>query len=433
MDETSKAAQEEEDFFKECVRTLRDYAAGLGIPGAGRAVGNCGIAAAGKFACSALFHARRLEETDLDAPRLCCVLLSASLGSGAAMTLTRRRRAFFPTPEAEVEASAEELEKILQPLGLEVPQFMEGVFRTFVGLMARQTPGTDGFRRLLAGGMRASFQIGAGIAMGDAGPSRRKIRLERRRRREMEPEKKEIKDWYDLMERLPDRFKTPELCLEACRRDGQAVRFVPEGLLTEEMCIEAAKESFFSLKFMPERFKTPAVCREAALHGGMALREIPEAALTEEMCLEAFREGRTDCAWTLKYMPDRLMTPAVCLESVKLAGWTLQFVPEALKTADLCAEAVRQDPMALAAVPEPLKTRELCLEAVRTPGSRDRMASPLRFVPDELKTVDMCAEALRRNFWAEDYVPEEILEEAKDAAWGWKENEDASGPVPGRA
>ena len=91
-----------------------------------------------------------------------------------------------------MDASAEELERILQPLGLDVPQLMEGVFRTFTGLMARRAPGTDDFRRLLVGGMRAAFQIGAGIAMGDAGPSRRKIRLERKRRREMKPEKKEI-------------------------------------------------------------------------------------------------------------------------------------------------------------------------------------------------------------------------------------------------
>ena len=88
------------------------------------------------------------------------------------------------------------------------------------------------------------------------------------------------------------------------------------------------------------------------------------------MCLEAFREGRTDCAWTLKYMPDRLMTPAVCLESVKLAGWTLQFVPEALKTRDFCLAAVRSQGWALKHVPAALKTAEMCLEAVRrSPGA----------------------------------------------------------------
>ncbi|MDR0556698.1 MAG: DUF4116 domain-containing protein [Treponema sp.] len=44
-------------------------------------------------------------------------------------------------------------------------------------------------------------------------------------------------------------MKTAELCLEAVRQDGWALKYTPEALKTAELCLAAA------LKFVPEAFR----------------------------------------------------------------------------------------------------------------------------------------------------------------------------------
>jgi hypothetical protein len=44
-----------------------------------------------------------------------------------------------------------------------------------------------------------------------------------------------------LIEDIPEKFITAELCLEAVKSSGLALRFVPDELKTAELCFEAVK------------------------------------------------------------------------------------------------------------------------------------------------------------------------------------------------
>ena len=72
--------------------------------------------------------------------------------------------------------------------------------------------------------------------------------------------------------------------------------------------------------------------------------------VTEELCLEAVKQ----IWWTLQYVPEHLKTEKICLEAVKQYGYALYHVPEQLRTKQICLEAVKQYGYALRFVPEHL-------------------------------------------------------------------------------
>ena len=118
-----------------------------------------------------------------------------------------------------------------------------------------------------------------------------------------------------------------EMCLEAVKQNGLALRFVPEEFKTSEICLEAVKEKGWVLEYVPKELRTPEICLEAVKQDGLALQFVPNEFITLEMCLEAVKEK----GHALEYVPKELRTPEICLEAVKQNSYALQYVPEELK------------------------------------------------------------------------------------------------------
>jgi uncharacterized SAM-dependent methyltransferase len=56
-------------------------------------------------------------------------------------------------------------------------------------------------------------------------------------------------------EDMPDKYKTPEICLEAIKQRGLALKYVPEAMKTEAVCLAAVRENGYALKYVPIRLK----------------------------------------------------------------------------------------------------------------------------------------------------------------------------------
>ncbi len=84
-------------------------------------------------------------------------------------------------------------------------------------------------------------------------------------------------------------IETEAEALEAVRKDGLSIRFVPSALLTKAVCVEAVRRSPRALPFVPDEFKTPAVCLYAVKGCGRFLKFVPGNRRTREICLEAVR------------------------------------------------------------------------------------------------------------------------------------------------
>ena len=58
-----------------------------------------------------------------------------------------------------------------------------------------------------------------------------------------------------VLEYVPKRLKTAEVCLEAVRRDGRVLGFVPDELMTEGLCLEALKDCGKGSLYGPEELQ----------------------------------------------------------------------------------------------------------------------------------------------------------------------------------
>jgi len=114
------------------------------------------------------------------------------------------------------------------------------------------------------------------------------------------------------------------------------------------LCIDAVRKEGGNLAFVPEVLRTEDICLAAVRRNGYALQDVPEVLRTDEMCLAAVQ--RNGCA--LQFVPEDLRTESICLAAVKQNGHALQFVPEDMRTPELCTVAVREVPAAILFVPE---------------------------------------------------------------------------------
>lgn len=119
----------------------------------------------------------------------------------------------------------------------------------------------------------------------------------------------------------------PEACLAAVRQDGRALRLVREQ--TPDICLAAVMQHGIALAYVQDQ--TPEFCAAAVAQNGLALRHACDQ--TEALCFAAVRQ----CAWALEHVHVRFQTPRVCRAAVEAIPQTFQFVQS-----PVIAEALRE-------------------------------------------------------------------------------------------
>ena len=57
-----------------------------------------------------------------------------------------------------------------------------------------------------------------------------------------------------LLNKVPEEFKTRELCLAALESDSEAIAHVPHECLTGELCLRAVDDWCGAMAFVPDEF-----------------------------------------------------------------------------------------------------------------------------------------------------------------------------------
>lgn len=253
------------------------------------------------------------------------------------------------------------------------------------------------------------------------------------------------------LERVPAVRKTPALCMYAVQQDGKALQFVPQELITEDMCLLAlgtanlnsiqdfipahckkgelaqvfpllsgrgtldkiprkkrtkavwrslamSEPSWLQKDEFPEELRTLELCMTIVAYNGYALEHVPEEFRTKELCLTAILND----AIALSSLPEEQRTRELCMAAVANDGRALQYVPEDLRSEELCLVAVASGDYSLSEVPEGFRTPELCSLAV------EHSALNLEYVPDELKTMELCLKANSLALWNDNCIPERL-------------------------
>ena len=109
--------------------------------------------------------------------------------------------------------------------------------------------------------------------------------------------------------------QTPEICLEAIRQNGHALRYIKTST-TPEICLEAVRKNGCALRYI--RAPAPEICLEAVRQNGYALQYV--ISQTPEICLEAVRQNGDALQYVLS------QTPEICLEAVRENENALEYV-----------------------------------------------------------------------------------------------------------
>jgi hypothetical protein len=104
-------------------------------------------------------------------------------------------------------------------------------------------------------------------------------------------------DWR-VLKRVPETFKTEELCTEAVKFYGENLKFVPPSLITRALVELAVTTAAGGLKFVPKEMMDESLCRLAVEQDGIALEGVPEQLKTRELCKLAAKHHTR-----LQYLP----------------------------------------------------------------------------------------------------------------------------------
>lgn len=167
-------------------------------------------------------------------------------------------------------------------------------------------------------------------------------------------------------EDMLDRMETVADALDAVRREGQLLEFIPDELKVARVCIAAFQQTPLAIQYIPEAFLDADMCAEAVSgHAGNwhLLEYVPEAMKTPELCLKAVRQN----GHALQWVPEAMRTRELCLAAVKSVPWGLEDLPDSEKTPELCMEAVSRQGEVMACIPESMRTPELVAAAKKAP------------------------------------------------------------------
>jgi hypothetical protein len=68
---------------------------------------------------------------------------------------------------------------------------------------------------------------------------------------------------------------TEKEAFELVRKDGFALKYVPDELRTLEMCLEAVGQCGWALQYAPDEMRTREVCEKAVGQNGLAIMYVP--------------------------------------------------------------------------------------------------------------------------------------------------------------
>jgi len=72
-----------------------------------------------------------------------------------------------------------------------------------------------------------------------------------------------VKENGDNLYSVPDKFRTPEVCLAAAKESDAAFLYMSEAQRTPEIYLAMVRKKGWNLCFVPEKLRTPKICLEA--------------------------------------------------------------------------------------------------------------------------------------------------------------------------
>jgi len=140
-----------------------------------------------------------------------------------------------------------------------------------------------------------------------------------------------LRDYYgwigyneSIFKMYPELIEMKKLCLEILRRDGNALRYIPEEKRTKKMCRAAVENYGWALIDVPQKFLIRKICSLAVKDDGIVWPMVPEKYQTEALALCAVRSNPI----SFQHMKGSIKTPLVCKRAVAQHTRNEEYVPQ---------------------------------------------------------------------------------------------------------
>jgi hypothetical protein len=166
--------------------------------------------------------------------------------------------------------------------------------------------------------------------------------------------------------------QTLEICTIAVKNNGYALKFVNDDMMNKTLCLLAVRNAVKAWEYVPKNFKRyvrynyksnidtaieiPEIIDKESLEKDPWLLE-HLVNQTDELCLIAINRD----PYVMQYVKNK--TENVCMCAVKLNGLTLQHIPKDMMTDDICKAAINNTGHAIKYIDNP--SYELCMTAIK--------------------------------------------------------------------
>jgi hypothetical protein len=141
----------------------------------------------------------------------------------------------------------------------------------------------------------------------------------------------------EVLQYVPEEFKTPALCNLAVEQNGLTSEFVPKEYMTSELCHLAVKQNGLALEYVLKKYGNPQLWHKFL--GWLDKRTIHEQDhVIPELCRLAVEQN----GFALAHVPIKLQTLEIGHLAVQQNGQALYFIPEKYRTPELCRIAEQQ-------------------------------------------------------------------------------------------
>jgi tetratricopeptide (TPR) repeat protein len=213
----------------------------------------------------------------------------------------------------------------------------------------------------------------------------------------------------DFLYKIPEKYKTKELCDIALKYNPKSFEYVPDVYKTRKMCLDVLSKSGSMIHFVPQSLlkytinnvevqDTELISTAIKNDPYILIDLMANYNITHELYIDALKNEPS----LLKYIPKEIKDVELCNVSVDGNGSMLEYVPKEIQTYDMCIKAVIDNPLMLEYCNN--KTLELCIIAASV------NSKSLIFVPEEFKTsLKFYSKLFKMNPKTISMIPEEFI------------------------
>jgi hypothetical protein len=138
--------------------------------------------------------------------------------------------------------------------------------------------------------------------------------------------------------------KTKDFCKEALDIDGHNLQYVPDHIINDELCRESLKinhrnrESFGAfrmcnglLQYVPKRLKTKELCEFAVEYNEGSLQHVPLEFVDLPLCQKSLKCDPD----SIIFVPEEIITTEMCKSAISRSSSAFEMIPEKFMSLDL--------------------------------------------------------------------------------------------------